>query len=243
MTTWSKLTNPPIVEGLIDLHLKGPVQVEMDALKAMADRYAGEYPSREPLSHWTAQIHITPEAQPTSTTTQEPSGWRLRSVNDKWVVQLRRDALTVSRLEPYKAWEDLLAKTQEWWIRHREVSGSNPVTRVASRFINRVPLPQGEPFETTFRTMFALGPNIPTVIRDYFLRVTIPFQQAGATAVVTQFLEPPQGDACILDIDVFVDRPEGVSDTETWQLLEALHRIKNELFFNSLTTTALQRFQ
>ncbi len=241
MSTRPKLTKAPIVEGLIDLRSMAPNLVEMEALQAVADRFAGEYPRRERLI--AAQIHIAPEAHPTSNTTQEHVGWRLTSLDERWVVQLRRDGLTVSRLEPYGAWEDLVEKTKEWWPRHREVSGSNPVTRVATRFINRVPLPANKPLEDTFQTMFKLGAGIPEVVGEYFLRIAIPFNEDNAMAVITQSLEPMPNVACILDIDVFVNRPAGLSEVETWNVLNTLHGIKNDLFFGSLTETAVRSFQ
>jgi len=242
MTTWPNLSKAPIVEGLIDLRVERSSAVSVDALFAMAESYAAEFPSRKRRSRWTAQINFGAEQAQAQPTKHEEDAVVLRSVNDQWIVQLQLEGLTVSRLQPYGSWEDLLAKAKEWWDRYRVAAQPNKITRLATRFINRVPLPPSEPFDRTFSTTFALGPSLPQTVAGYLMRVVIPFQAVGAAAVLTQSLE---GDAteCTLDIDVFAERSEGFREDDAWQKIGALRDLKNQLFFGSLTTEALERFK
>ncbi len=241
MTTRPSLSKAPIVEGLIDLRVERSSRASVDAFVALAENFAAEFPSRKQRSRFMAQIHFGPGAAPASSK-EEADGVVLRSVDEKWVVQLHLDGLTVSRLQPYGSWADLLAKSTEWWGRYRDVAQPDKVIRIATRFINRIPLPPGEPFDRTFLTMFTLGPTLPQAVTGYLQRVVIPFEADAAVAVLTQSLE---GDAaeCILDIDVSAERPNGFREDETWQKIDVLRRLKNQLFFGSLTTEALERFK
>lgn len=116
------------------------------------------------------------------------------------------------------------------------------IVRVASRFINRIPLPPGESFEKTFATTFALAPDLPQAVAGFLLRVVIPFEQEQVMAIVTQSLDAG-GTECIFDLDVFAEQPEGFSQDEAWNKLESLREVKNRLFFGSLTPAALDQFK
>lgn len=242
-STWPKLTKAPIVEGLIDIRVERSPAVTMAALQSAGDELAADFPSRTVLHHWSGQIHLPPQASPSiSTAVHEPDGLLLRSTDEKWVVQFRLDGFTVSRLQPYVTWADLKAKATDLWTRYVAAANPTKVTRVASRFINRVQIPVGEPFEHTFLTNFVIGQALPQAVAGYLLRVVIPFEEHQAVAIVTQSMEGNAGE-CLFDLDAFSERPHGVNDEGLWKTLDNLRDVKNRLFFGSLTEAALERFK
>lgn len=243
MSTWPKLSASPIVEGLIDIRVEPAAGADLLKIKAASDDLAAEFPSRQDMHMFVAQFNLAPELGATTMTTGDgPRGVVLRSVDDKWVVQFRLDGMTVSRLQPYCSWKDLVEKASTLWALYSAAAKPFKIVRVATRFLNRVPLPVGESLERTFLTNFAIGPALPQAVAGYLLRVVLPFEDQRAVAVVTQSLEA-NGTECILDLDVFSERPDGVADAEVWSELGRLREVKNRLFFGSLTETALERFR
>lgn len=243
MNTWPNLSRAPIVEGLIDIRVERPVDATIDALKAACDELAAEFPSRQELHTFMAQFNFShdPKAK-TLTTGDSPGGVILRSTDEKWVVQFRLDGFTVSRLQPYGTWDELKGKAFALWPKYSEAAKPTKVVRIASRFINRVPLPVGESFEKTFLTNFVIGPTLPQTVAGYLLRVVIPFEEYDAISIVTQSLDGNSTD-CILDLDIFSEQPQGIAEAEIWGKLDGLREVKNRLFFGSFTDTALERFK
>ncbi len=243
MTIWPTLSHAPIVEGLIDIRVERSASVTVDNLRLACDELAAEFSSRTELRHLTGQISLSTQALPSiSTSVDEHGGFVLRSTDEKWVVQFRLDGFTISRLQPYGSWDELRTKASVLWKRYSEVSNPTKVLRIASRFINRVPLPPGESLDNTFLTNFVLGPNLPQTVAGYLLRVVIPFDEHDAVAIVTQSVDG-NGTDCILDLDTFSEHPQGISEDAIWGRLDSLRDVKNRLFFGSFTEPALERFK
>lgn len=243
MSKWPQLSRAPIVEGLIDIRVEPSAGATIDALKSCADSLAAEFPSREEMRSFLGEFTFSPERGPSfSAQAPGPIGVALRSPDQKWVAQFRLDGFTLSRLEPYTAWVDLVARVQELWTKYKSAAQPAKIIRVATRFINRIPLPPGESFEKTFTSTFTIASSLPQFVAGYLLRVVIPFEKEGAMAIFTQSLDGNRQD-CVFDIDAFVETPGGLADAQAWDKLEMLHGIKNQLFFESLTEEALERFK
>jgi uncharacterized protein (TIGR04255 family) len=243
MNSWPKLSKAPIVEGLIDLRIEPSAETTMAAIRAASDELAMEFPSRQEMHRIVAQLQLSPNASANTLTTDDsPGGILLRSTDERWVVQFRLDGFTVSRLNPYSTWEELRAKAETLWTKYAGATKPAKITRVASRFINRVQVPIGESFEQTFQTNFVIGPALPQAVAGYLLRVVIPFEQENAIAIVTQSLEANSSD-CIFDLDTFAENTGGFTEVDIWSKLDTLREVKNRLFFGSFTPLALERFK
>jgi uncharacterized protein (TIGR04255 family) len=246
MKPWPKLSKAPLVEGLIDIRVRQSSIVSSTELKFICDELAGDFPQRQELHNVVAQINFSPESSGSLLTASDGhAGYILRSTDGKWVAQFRLDGLTVSRLQPYESWDELKAKTAELWIRYAQSVKPTSVTRVATRFINRIQLPNGVPFENTFQTTFVIGSSLPQTVSEFLLRFVLPFEQEQALAIVTQAFEKSHMDGtdCILDLDIFSEFPDGLIESEMWARLEVLRLVKNRLFFESLTDSALESYK
>ncbi|MGI8979307.1 MAG: TIGR04255 family protein [Pirellulaceae bacterium] len=243
VSDWPSLSRAPIVEGLIDIRVEKSAAVSVQVLKNAADELAEEFPSRKERRIWMGQISLSQAAAASiSTSAEGPDGIILHTADEKWVAQFRLDGFTFSRLNPYTNWDELRAKAAELWAKYQAAAQPSKIVRVATRFINRIPLPPGESFEKTFSTTFSLSPELPQAVAGFLLRVVIPFEQEQAVAIVTQSLEGG-GTECLFDLDVFAEQPEGFSSEAAWDRLESLRDLKNRLFFGSLTPEALEGFK
>lgn len=243
MSTWPNLPRAPIVEGLIDLRVERLQIAALDILKGCADELAADFPAREELRHFMGQFSFSPEgASSFAAQSPAPMGLILRSADGKWVAQFRLDGFTLSRLEPYTSWDELTKRAKDLWSKYAAATQPQKIVRVAARFINRIPLPQGESFDKTFITTFNVAATLPQAVAGFLLRVVIPFESEAAMAIVTQAL-PENSQDCIFDLDAFAMPPGGFSESEAWSKLEQLRSVKNRLFFRSLTQDALGKFQ
>jgi uncharacterized protein (TIGR04255 family) len=243
MPEWEHLSRAPIVEALLDIRVANPAAVDVAALNALCNSLATQFPSRQELQQFAWQFTLNPET-PVSVSQQPegPRGFLLRSPDEKQVVQFRLDGFTVSQLQPYRSWASLRGEAEQLWQRYRGALQPMKVTRVAVRFINRIAVPQGTSLEQTFKTTFLLATSLPKAVSGFLLRIVIPFEQDGAVAILSQTTEP-DGLNCIFDLDVSAERSEGFMESEIWTKLERLREIKNLLFFESLTSSALGQFR
>ncbi len=243
MNTWPHLSRAPVVEGLIDIRIERSPAVTLDVLKAASDELAADFPSREELRTFSGQFSFSAEGGPSvSANAPAPIGVMLRSADQKWVAQFRLDGFTLSRLQPYTSWDELTKRAMGLWGKYRSVAKSQKIVRVASRFINRIPLPPGESFERTFTTTFTIPTSLPQAVAGFLLRVVIPFEQEQCLAIVTQAL-PENSQDCTFDLDAFAVTPDGISESDAWIKLGQLRDVKNRLFFESLTPQALENFK
>jgi uncharacterized protein (TIGR04255 family) len=241
MDAWPSLSKAPIVEGLIDIRVAPLPAAALDSLKACSDVLAAEFPAREDLRQLTGQVTLSP-AGATIQSADAPRGFLLRSADRTWAAQYRLDGFTISRLEPYTSWADLKCRAVELWSNYRDAAMPTKIVRVATRFINRIPLPSDEPFDRVFRTTFQISSSLPQSVAGYLLRIVVPFEQEAAMAIITQALEVNK-QACVLDLDAFSEKQEGIPADKIWDALDDLRGIKNRLFFESLTPCALERFK
>lgn len=243
MNSWPHLSKAPVVEGLIDIRVERSPAVTLDVLKVACDELAAHFPSREELRTFTGELSFSPDSGPSfSAQAPAPIGLILRSADQKWVAQFRLDGFTLSRLQPYTSWEDLKTRAMGLWDKYRTVAQPQKIVRVASRFINRIPLPSGESFEKTFTTTFSIAASLPQAVAGFLLRVVIPFENEQSLAIVTQALRE-NGQDCTFDLDAFAETPNGFSESDAWTKLEQLRGVKNRLFFESLTPHALESFR
>jgi len=242
MNTWPRLSNAPIVEGLIDIRVERSTGVSVERLQVAGDELAAEFPSRQELRNWMGQINLSDAVPSIAQAVNEPGGFILRSADEKWVAQFRLDGFTLSRLAPYGSWDELKGKAHELWAKYSAAATPARVLRVASRFINRIQMPLGESFETIFSTNFVIAPKLPQAVSGYLLRLVIPFDEQEAVAILTQSLDANSNE-CIFDLDAFSWKPAGISEAEMWNKLDDLRDVKNRLFFGSLTDAAVERFK
>ena len=115
------------------------------------------------------------------------------------------------------------------------------VGRVATRYVNKVNIPERE-FDLA--KYFNLTPGIPAGVGDeltgYFMQVQIPLKQidAGAQSIVNFGISRSNvlGHVTVLlDFDLSLQAPLEVSGDEVWKLLDAFRDKKNEMFEACIT--------
>jgi uncharacterized protein (TIGR04255 family) len=236
------LSKAPITEALIDVQLS-PFQMDSKHLERIAESL-GAYSLQGPIFQHSARFQVglaAPQA-----VNLEKIGYRLHSTDGRYVVQIRPNALTLSRVNGYEDWETLLKEMGSVWdVFRRDIPAEVNISRVAVRYINRLNLPirDGDRFEDFLTKPPEVPDELPQSVAAFMQRVLIVGDE-GRLANVIQLLE--EGSATegslpiLLDIDAFTTVP--TSFTNLWTTLSRLRDFKNSIFFASLQEKAVEHF-
>ncbi|HUE81824.1 MAG TPA: TIGR04255 family protein [Pyrinomonadaceae bacterium] len=248
-TDYPELSKAPIVEAVIDFRVKLPSDFKLDSFQSVRLKLAKDYPGFEEQQIVQQMLRQEPgSVAEVSTRFSGTHGYRLLSSDGKNVVQLRRDGFTFSRLHPYTKWEEVFFEA--WRVWNLYVDGSMPVevSRIAVRYINRMlfPLPFTNP-EDYLKAPPVTAEGWPREMSAFLTRVVMHETGTEISVNVIQALEPqiPGQDvvALIFDIDAFEEVSLPPNDGTIRRRFDKLREMKNRVFFNGLTTKAIDLFR
>ncbi|MBK7889581.1 MAG: TIGR04255 family protein [Bdellovibrionales bacterium] len=248
------LSRPPIVEALIDIRCEWTAGLDNEAilqrLSTCTDAVKEQFPKIERQVSRTLQFDPHAKAPPNVT---QPlfMGFIARSANGERVVQFRRDGLTFSQLAHYKSWDELMGLTRNLWDTFGGCTGTVDISRLATRFINkvRVPFPildaasqlPGLPLPLT-------EPSSSSQLKDFVFRTRSLDVPSSSQVVLTRVLEEPLEGAAfaqlVVDIDVFKMVSGLMSNDESiWKTLDSFRDVKNRIFSKSVGSDILDQYR
>jgi|SRR3990172_5592179 len=245
---YPNLSKAPIVEGLIDIQVKQRPEFTSEKLTPFIDHYKGTYPTVKEAHHFQAAIKLELGKTPSQQVESVKTGFRLEKQSPPFVVLARINGITVSRLTPYDRWEELSQEARQLWKAYCEICKPETVTRVATRFINRLELPTaGLDFDDYLAAAPKVPKGLPQTLTQFMSRLVIPDEKSGSDIAIGQGFESvnsqTQKVAIILDIDVFKEVDLPCDSPEIWTTLDTMRNLKNQAFFDSLTPKALELFK
>ena len=178
-------------------------------------------------------------------------GRRLDLKKGPFILQCRGNGFTLSRLAPYKDWNDLRTEANLLWRQFRQRFASVPVSRIAVRYINEIKLPLPIVDFDEYLTAAPKSPTgVPQAFSQFLTRVMIPDEEKKCVSVISHVMEAPPEETpngssvtLLLDIDVFREiLPPIVDDDRLWDGIDELRLQKNRMFFAHLTDKALELF-
>lgn len=236
--------NAPITEALIDIRVELPSGVTLNTLEAIHDEVKDRYPGKKKRVYVQGQFSVGDEIG--AVAKQTLMGFALATESGKQIFQVRLDGFTFSRLRPYGNWGKLRDEGRRLWEIYRRAVSPLKITRVAVRYINQIDIPlRAIDYKDYFRTTPEVSPVLPQGLSGFFMQLQLPQADFGGVLILTQTAVPPPSqdmNSVILDLDVFKEGVEMVSDDEVWGLLETLRNRKNEFFEGCLTDKARELF-
>lgn len=239
------LSRAPIIEALVDIRVTLAPNVNAARLKSFHSSISTEYPKEQELREKRFEFKIKPEVLETAASSVR--GYRYFSADDKQVIQARLDGFTFSKLRPYETWEKLREEAYRLWIIYVKLFNPERINRVALRYINRIEIPLPH---IDLRDYLTAPPEVPgglpQRIDNFLVRIVIPEPSLGATAIITQALEPLTNQKIapvILDIDVFKLGKFGRDGKDAWETIDKLRDLKNRIFFESITEKTVELYE
>jgi len=246
LTEYTVFRNAPIVEALLDVRAKLSEKTALTDLLAFHDSIKDRFPVKEDRKFVKGGFEVLPE--PKATIAESGTdGYFFRSPSEKKLVQVRLDGFTFNKLKPYERWDTLRDEAHELWDLYFEVARPTEISRIALRYINRieVPIPLGD-FSEYILTNPQVAPGLPQGLAQFFMRLVLPNDDIGATAVITQTMDKPTPEdklPLILDIDVWRLTKYTDNAATMWDEFEKLRDFKNDIFFSSTTDKAKELFK
>lgn len=241
------LRRAPITEAVVDLRAVPKKGFDAELLKRIAHRVHNAYPLSQERHAASAQFAFEPGQVP-KTMSRELGfhGVWVRSQDEKEVAQFRVDGFAFSRLKPYTSWDDILPKALDLWNNYVELVAPEAVTRVASRYINHLPLQDGTDLDDYVVTGPKLPENVPDELGRFSSRVMLIHSEKRLKANVTQSLEVAvrsNTPTLLLDIDAFKTGNFETTSGALTPVLNDLRDYKNQIFFGSLTEDFVRTFE
>ena len=250
MASQRHLADAPIKEAMIDLRVALPQDAALNQLEAVYDRISDRFPVRKIIYEGRFGVRFaSANCERTETVADHTRlGFRYETEDGGQIVQFALNGFTYSRLAPYRSWEEMRDSARALWQDYLEAVAPLSVTRVATRFVNliRIPIPFND-FSEYLTESPGIPEQLPQDLASYLTRVVLPVPDMGATAVITQALEPTPQEAkfasILLDIDTFLNHDFDANDAAIWDRMEDLRKLKNEIFFGSITEKTVELCQ
>lgn len=180
-------------------------------------------------------------------------GERFESNDKKQIVQVFRDGISVSWMNPYPDWDSFSRLALASWRNLQTVAGGVPsIVRIGLRAINRIILVDGmSSIDRYFIGGHArqLRDGYPgTLVCSGFLSCDSVFDPDNkVSANITRTIQPPMASSkgcpvLLYDIDTFVLPSASMTSEEVEEKIQCLHSFRNRIFFSEMSQKAIEEF-
>lgn len=236
--------NSPLVEALCEFEFSPTEEQKPSLIAELGGSLAGEYPRRQSLKTFEAQVKVNPQGVEQGLIHGERE--QFLSEDGTSLVQIAPNVLTINELAPYAGWALFKPRIQNALGFYSAIVGSPSLLRISLRYINRIELhgPIIDPdewFSFCFRepvmgdipktASFLVGLNYQFPPSER-LRIELASIYASSDTIGTK-----------LDIE-YVLAGENVhhfADIGTW--LEKAHDIIESAWLGSITQTLHMKFE
>jgi uncharacterized protein (TIGR04255 family) len=239
------LARAPIAEALIDIRVLPREGIAADVFVPLKNKLAIIYPKSSPMRSIEARFQMAQGKVSAENTIQSDVGWLFETQGRESVAQFRVDGFTYNKLVPYTRWEDVFSEAYRLWQLYIESAKPLYVARLAVRYINRLRLPAPVQLSKYLEAPPVLPLPIPQTIREFLTRVVVLDAEHSSSAIITQALEPslePTVATLLLDIDAIREATFVPDDPSMPQIFEQLRRLKNDIFFASITEKTVEMY-
>lgn len=233
-----KYGRAPITEAIIEIRVKPAAGVTGQSCKDVLDEVRSDFPDAMALMQ--LQAAILTGSQVGAQATQTMGGSARASPAKHQIVTATPDRFAFSQLPPYDEWETFCPAARRLWDLYASRLKPDAITRVATRFVNRIELPLPVTDLTRyFRTVPVISPRMPqTALGGAFMQLQLPQNDLACLVILNVAILPASETTwpVILDIDIG-DEAEisPVDDKRIWARLEELRWRKNDIFEACIT--------
>jgi len=241
MMIWEHMNynNPTIIEALCEFRFAHSQNWDSTIYGEFWNKIKDKYPNKEERKQVSLGIQIGPNGQQGPSEINESAHMLFKTSDEKSLVQLQSNLLTVNTLAPYSGWNGFKPKVESAFSDFSSL-GNFPLQRVGLRYINRLPkMREGH----CFSQWLSNSPYISEIILEksegqgIHSRVSIPEDDNRISVTVST--ELPSGDDLFIDIDSSHDLNLASEVKNMGELLETLHYNLIEAY-ESLITNELR---
>ncbi len=238
------LQNAPIVEALIDFRVLPREEVSAGTFADIGASIGTQYSRESSIQSFQTRFGMDRGKLLEPWQSQTEIGYRFRAATE--VAQFRVDGFTFSKLAKYTNWEQVSEEAFRLWRVYVNAAKPREVSRVAVRYINRMQLPDVRDLGEYLVAPPKVAAPIPQVIREFLTRLIVRDERRNASAVIVQLLESqmdPNTISLLLDIDAFREESLAPDDPALTAIFGELRKLKNDIFFASITETTAEIYK
>lgn len=239
------LSKPPIQEAIFDIRFSTSTENVLDKISVFADKVKDRYPNKKDKIEF--KMQFDPKmGEPAQT----PDGKRivgclLRNDENRKIIQTSTNSFSCHLLPPYAVWDELFDMMQTEWRLFSGLLEDVNIERVGVRYINSIEFDfeQGDLLVDYLRLTPAAPSDLPQTLDNYFLQVTMPFDDHYKANVTSTLRSITNGRVnVLLDIDVFhLNSNVDMNDIFN-TLFPEMRKIKNRIFYSVATPKALKNY-
>lgn len=174
---------------------------------------------------------------------------QFRSIDEKEIIAVGPNVISVSHLAPYPTWEEFVPLIQKALTTYLSINPVERVQQVGLRYINHIVFPEITVNLNEWLNFFVAGPNLDPEDNNpvgSFLCLTQTFFEDSRDVLQMQLSSSPPGPngeaACILDIGYTLARVGAISVTEIDSWLWSAHKKIGAYFEASIIPSLRDRF-
>lgn len=233
--------NPPIIEALCEFRFEPSQLWDWTIIGLVYDRIKDEFPERKQQNN----IQVAIRAQEAEITQQwQMQFWRR---DNKALVQVGVDLLTVNLLKPYPNWQTFKELIARMLTIYRDIANPKGFQRIGLRYINRIEPPEEKARIEDYLLTFPIVPSeMPQTYSHWFQRMVIPFEQVNGLLVLHAGSvqgERQQKFAFLLDLDFGTLQGNAVALDQALDWLEQAHSVVEQVFEACITDKARTLFE
>jgi uncharacterized protein (TIGR04255 family) len=239
--------NAPIQEAVFDIQIDKLENTSLSELEGLHSLVLDKFPKKKKRLNFSGSVALEGEEFKSQEVKTHPQGFMLLTEDEKKLVQFRLDGFSFNVLRPYNSWVEHFKEAMVLWQLFDSKMKPHSITRISTRFINRIELP--DPVEN-MRDYFTLGPpvleHVPQTCSSFLLQIEIPYVENGCTVILTQTTVPEESKnfiPLILDIDVVKPISSKLSLEELGKNFQVLRTIKNQVFESCITDRTRKLFE
>lgn len=244
--SWPKLKRPPIREAVFDLRYLPATQPRIERIREFCDQFRGDFPQINEMVVFDVRADISHEEKKNFHSQRILNGYRLSNQKRSFVLQLRSDGFTFSKITPYVSWEEIRTEVSPILERFFDFFSEVHITRIALRYINFFTLKLEQSANAYFKILPSYPSNLSKHVDGFKVQLFLPNREQGLKSVIAFSVEPTKTVktfSTTFDIDIF---KEHIYDKENIKdMLEDFEKIrdyKNLIFFSCLTPELISNF-
>jgi uncharacterized protein (TIGR04255 family) len=238
------LARAPIVEAVIDFRVLRQDQVSSKTFEGLGPSIGEQYSQKSEMQSIEGRFGFENGKPVNPSSVQATVGWLYRTKTE--LAQFRMDGFTFSKVEQYTTWNQVFGEANRLWKIYVDAAKPKRLSRVAVRYINRMRLTASTDLRQYLEAPPYLPEPIPQVVREFLSRIVVEDATRGASAVIVQALEPrldPSSVSVVLDIDASRNVDSKPDDPDLPGIFEQLRRLKNDIFFASITEKTAEMYE
>ena len=238
-------TNAPIREAVFDIKIDKLNIKQIEDLQAFKEFVSVDFPKEKKRHNITGMFEFSPDKPIETKAQSDITGYVFLSEDSTRQIQVRIDGITLNILKPYEKWETHFESFINNWIQYEKMFSPNQVTRIATRFINRIEIPHPiTRFQDYILNMPPIPKCLPQLFSNFFMQIQVPSKDEFRNIILTETIEPFDDSVLpfILDIDVFQELNVDKSIEHLTINFNEMRLIKNEIFENCITDKTRQLF-